>query len=88
MPWLFERLKSENELAGVPLIQNPDEDQAAVAASSSGADSQDSQPSTDTKDSLSPPVDEPSCAQGTVDLGFKCVWVFPARGTWAAGRPR
>ena len=39
VPWLFERLRSENDLAGVPLVQNPDKDHAAVAAPASAADS-------------------------------------------------
>ena len=41
VPWLFERLRSENDLAGVALVQNPNEDLAAVAAPPSAADSQD-----------------------------------------------
>ena len=41
VPWLFERLRSENDLAGVALVQNPSEDLAAVAALPSAADSQD-----------------------------------------------
>ena len=79
--WLFERLRSENELAGVPLVENPDEDLAAVAAPVQGSDSQDSQ-------SPALVVDSPErSAQGTVDLGYKCKWNFPSKetpGRWDA----
>ena len=79
--WLFERLRSENELAGVPLVQNPDEDLAAVAAPVQGSDSQDSQ-------SPALVVDSPErSAQGTVDNGYKCRWEFPCKehsGRWEA----
>ncbi|CAK0832149.1 unnamed protein product [Prorocentrum cordatum] len=40
VPCSFERLRSERDLAGVPLVQNPDEDYAAAAAAANGADSQ------------------------------------------------
>ena len=40
--WLFERLRSENELAGVPLVEDGDADRAAVAAPVHGEDSQES----------------------------------------------
>ena len=79
--WLLERLKSENELAGVPLVENPDEDVAAVAAPVQEPDSQDSQ-------SSSLVVDSPErSAQGTVDNGYKCQWEFPCKehgGRWEA----
>ena len=79
--WLFERLRSENELAGVPLVENPDEDVAAVAAPVQGPDSQDSQ-------SSALVVDSPErSAQGTVDYGYKCRWDFPCKdhkGRWEA----
>ena len=79
--WLFERLRSENELAGVPLVENPDEDLAAVAAPVQGSDSQDSQ-------SPALVVDSPErSAQGTVDNGYKCCWEFPCKehsGRWEA----
>ena len=79
--WLFERLRSENELAGVPLVENPDEDLAAVAAPVQGSDSQDSQ-------SPALVVDSPErSAQGTVDNGYKCCWEFPCKehsGRWGA----
>ena len=79
--WLFERLRSENELAGVPLVENPDEDLAAVAAPVQGSDSQDSQ-------SPALVVDSPErSAQGTVDNGYKCRWEFPCKehsGRWEA----
>eukprot|EP00959_Pyramimonas_sp_CCMP1952_P083618 1748259-Pyramimonas_sp.AAC.1 len=29
VPWLFERLRSDSDLAGAPLVQNPGEDYAA-----------------------------------------------------------
>ena len=80
--WLCERLRSENELAGVPLVENPDEDRAAVAAPVSGTDSQESVPSTSSVDSP-----QASSAQGTVDCGYTCKWNFPSRddaGSWEA----
>ena len=80
--WLCERIRSENELAGVPLVENPDEDRAAVAAPVSGRDSQESVPSTSSVDSP-----QASSAQGTVDCGYTCTWNFPSRddkGSWEA----
>ena len=80
--WLCERLRSENELVGVPLVENPDEDRAAVAAPVSGTDSQESVPSTSSVDSP-----HASSAQGTVDCGYTCKWNFPSKddaGSWEA----
>ena len=84
--WLLERVRSENELAGVPLVQNPDEDLAAVAAPVQGPDSQ----GPDSQDSQSAPlvVDSPErSAQGTLDNGYTCRWEFPGKehsGRWEA----
>jgi len=87
LPWLFERLRSENDLAGVPLVENPDMDLAAVAAPAISADSQESLFSTDC-DEQTPektcrpptPVYEADSVQGTVDVGYKLQWRFPDRG--------
>ena len=88
LPWLFERLRSENDLAGVPLVENPDIDLAAVAAPAIAADSQESLFSTECEDAQTPektcrpptPVYEAASAQGTVDVGYKLQWRFPDRG--------
>ena len=90
--WLFERLRSENELAGVPLILNPDEDRAAVAAPSNGSDSQETLSSTaegpaGSGEARSAGSGGPASAQGTVDNGYVCKWNFPTRadkGSWQA----
>ena len=89
--WLFERLRSENELAGVPLVEGGDADRAAVAAPVHQEDSQESVPSTGSVDSpeARSAQDAPQArsAQGTVDLGYKCKWNFPSKetpGRWDA----
>ena len=92
VPWLFERLRSENALGGVPLIDDPDADRAAVAAPSCGTDSQDSLVSPEGQDSQTTTapgsplasVDGAGSAQGTVDVGYKCVWLFPTKGNQGA----
>ena len=83
VPWLFERLRSENDLAGVPLIDNPDDNLAAVAASASGSDSQGSAVATDSQDPeipQKPAKTEAESAQGTEDVGYTCRWLFPSKG--------
>ena len=85
--WLCDRLRSENELAGVPLVENPDEDRAAVAAPVSGTDSQESVPSTSNVDSPQANSPQASSVQGTVDCGYTCKWNFPSKtdaGSWEA----
>ena len=82
--WLFERLRSENELAGVPLVEDGDADRAAVAAPVHQEDSQESVPSTGSVDSpeARSAQDAPQArsAQGTVDCGYACKWHFPSKG--------
>ena len=85
IPWIMERMKSEKELSGVPLIQDPDEDLSAVAETSTGIDSQESLFSTDSQGAGTDGKDVQSAAvgrgaQGTVDVGYTCTWSFPKKG--------
>ena len=98
IPWIVERMRTEKEMAGVPLVENPDEDLSAVAETATGSDSQhgsDSQQSLLSTDSQGAETDgqgvqSPAVgrsAQGTVDVGYTCRWTFPTKvdaGGWTA----